>query len=41
MITIYAIGDGRHPCIDFPALLQKFKNEFMCDDSRAARSDWV
>jgi hypothetical protein len=27
--------------IDFPALSQKFENEFLCDVSRAARSRWV
>jgi uncharacterized protein (DUF488 family) len=38
--TIYTIGHGRHPFVDFLALLRHYQIAFVCDVRTAARSRW-
>lgn len=38
--SIYTIGHGRHPFVDFLELLRQHEIEFICDVRSAARSRW-
>jgi uncharacterized protein DUF488 len=40
MSTIYTIGHGRHPFVDFLRLLRQHEIEFVCDVRAFARSRW-